>query len=809
MLAFGEFSFDPSSRVLFRGTDPVSLGGRAADVLAILLDRPGAVIPPQEIMEAVWPDLFVEENNLHVQVSALRKVLGPEAIQNVARRGYRFAVEVRSTAAEPRSSRQRPPMGPGLIGRDEDARALADLLERSALVTLLGPGGVGKTALAATISRSFDSLVWADLSVVSDLPSLLLQVASAAGLPASAAECTRTLAQALCCEPLLLVLDNCDHVASAAASFCDAVTANGATVTCLATSQVRLNATGEQVYRLEGLAVDDADQPAVRLFRQRACAADQRFDGGQCEAKIEQVCRRLAGNPLAIELAANRAAVLGVGQVARELDERLSALATAAPAKPQRQRSLGAMLDWSVGLLAGDLRSAFEKLAVWRMPFELAVAEALLGPDAASLVAGLVEHSLASRSRDEPPRYSIADVARVYGVERLVRRGELAPIERAIETHRKLAQAAVAHSREHDALQHLSAALRLAPALPASAAKRAELALLLELGPALQTALSPASHRCRETYARAAQLAEEVGDTQQRFEAAWGLWHFFSMVGDEREAAARAAELRDLAERSEDRPLRIESLHASLTTNQLTGGVGGVLHDCTLLVQSYDPEAHHELAFRFGGHDPCVCALAQSALAHWLSGEEGEAALAIRRAMDLADQLDHAHSTAVACFYGAIAAHWLGDAPLFAMLSERLVRISTLRGMEALGLEARLLAGRAGYGQTGSAQALVEMTDAFDTLVESGERAFIPLYACLCAEALLAAGDEAGALRRLEEADDAIDGGQGLFVPEVLRLKAMMSKDAKAAAALISEGLATARAQGATALEARLQSCRA
>ena len=216
---FGRFELNPATRQVVADGKPVMLGAKAFDVLCALIERRERLVTKDELLGLVWPNLVVEENNLQVQVSSLRKTLGTEAIATIPGRGYRFALEL-STAGEPPSApearRHNLPHPPtSFIGHEDDLAEYVELLEQVRLLTLTGIGGCGKTRLAIALAErvlpSFPDGVWfVDLAPLSDAERLALTVTTTLGIHKRADQPhVETLCRHLASRQMLLVLDNC------------------------------------------------------------------------------------------------------------------------------------------------------------------------------------------------------------------------------------------------------------------------------------------------------------------------------------------------------------------------------------------------------------------------------------------------------------------------------------------------------------------------------------------------------------------------------------------------------------------------
>ena len=443
---FHHYQLIPAQRQLLNGEYPVKLGSRAFDMLVALVERRDRVVPKHELMDLVWPKLVVEENNLQVQVLTLRKLLGHGAIATIPGRGYRFTLPVDGEApAAPSIPAPAAAPGPALIGRADELRALQGLLLVHTLVTVSGAGGIGKTRLAQAAARSLQppqELAWVDLVGLNDAATLPAAVAHALGIElAGAADAGAVLAAALRGRTALLVLDNAEHLLDAVAAFVATLRDQSSTLRVLVTSQEVLRLADEQVFRPGPLTLPATDDllsvrasAAVELFVVRARQVDRHFDlGDHNRAAVAEVCRRLDGIPLAIELAAARVALLGVEGVRDRLDERFELLTAGARAAMRRHQTLRAALEWSHGLLTPDEQRVLRRLGVLAGGFTLEAAQevaeddALDGWDVLELLGALVDKSLVvaqGTDGDAVPRYRLLETTRMFALERLAEAGE-------------------------------------------------------------------------------------------------------------------------------------------------------------------------------------------------------------------------------------------------------------------------------------------------------------------------------------------------------------------------------------------------
>ena len=326
------------------------------------------------------------------------------------------------------------------IGRDEQVREVADLLGRHRLVTVTGPGGVGKTRLAGQVARAvagrFADGAWlAELAPAQDPTQVPRVVATALGVREQpGVPVADVLARVLARRQLLLVLDNCEHLIGAAAELCAGLLAACDDVRVLATSREPLAVTGEARYRLAPLTLPGGDpgeaggSEAVALFFDRARQADAHFTlDGRTGPAVARLVLGLDGMPLAIELAAARVEALGVAQLADRLEDRFGLLTGGDRLAPGRHRSLAAAVEWSYRLLAERERRVFRSLSVFPGPFTLEAAEAVAGADAGPVVAHLVDCSLLVPPREGPDgrwRYAMLQTLRDYGAGLLAGSGE-------------------------------------------------------------------------------------------------------------------------------------------------------------------------------------------------------------------------------------------------------------------------------------------------------------------------------------------------------------------------------------------------
>jgi non-specific serine/threonine protein kinase len=453
----GGWEVDLTKRELRANGFAVPIGSRAFEIIETLVLSAGALVTKVALTGRVWPGLIVEDNTVQVHVSAIRKALGPDRsmLKTVSGRGYRLLGDwvIRQGGTLPILAAVDPVRSTGypfitnvpvaasaLIGRESAMEQLCDLVSAYRLVTLTGPGGIGKTVLASEVARrlfptSESDVYFVELVALSDpelVPSAIaytlnLQLHNDTLSPESVA---RTIAS----KKVLLVLDNCEHVVDAAAAMAETVIRNCPHATILATSRETLRIDGEFVYRVPALEVpahrletsdEVLEHSAVQLFvaRTRSLRADFRPQGEMLPA-IAAICRKLDGMPLAIEFAAARAATLGIKQVAEHLDDRFALLSGGRRTALPRHQTLRATLDWSYHLLPESEQRLLRHLSVFPAGFDIAAAAAVAGSNEAGVATGissLVSKSLVTMDGSEASsRWRLLETVRVYGLEKLV-----------------------------------------------------------------------------------------------------------------------------------------------------------------------------------------------------------------------------------------------------------------------------------------------------------------------------------------------------------------------------------------------------
>ncbi|MCJ8206877.1 winged helix-turn-helix domain-containing protein [Pseudomonas sp. RGM2987] len=388
-VGFGPFAFYRQQRLVTRDGEPLALGGRALDILQVLVEHAGGYVSKQALITRVWPDSVVEDINLRVHIAALRRAFvdgrdGCQYILNDPRQGYCFVAPVMSTA--PIEKHNLPARLSPVIGRDKVLGRLLAEVPRQGLTTVTGPGGVGKSTVVLRVAEllleHFDDGAWfVDLTAVADPSQVRAGIACTLGLEPDA------LSRQLKPRRMLLVLDGCEHLLDACRELALALRAAAPGVALLLSSREALNLAGEHVVQLPGLALASPLEPehqllacpAVQLLVERVGARQQGFKPSDRDlVAVAQICQRLDGLPLALELAAAQVSALGVAGVLEQLDHGLSLLSHGRRTAVPRHRSLEALLDWSFERLDANEQVLFQRLAVFDRPFTVNAVKAVV-----------------------------------------------------------------------------------------------------------------------------------------------------------------------------------------------------------------------------------------------------------------------------------------------------------------------------------------------------------------------------------------------------------------------------------------------
>ena len=454
VIRFADCELNLDRIVLRRGGEDVRIEPQVFDLLAYLVEHRGTLVRKEELLDAIWGDRFVSESALTTRIKAARQAVGDNGteqliIRTVHGKGYEFVALVEEVE-EDQASRATSVMAGSsigvrvqpLIGRERLLEHLTEMVGEHRLVTLVGPGGVGKTSLAMELARivgsQFDDGVHVvELVGVADGDATAAALATAIDVSLrKSSSIDDAIVDLLRSRQSLLVLDNCEHLIEPVAELVARILREAPTISIVATSREPLAVAGELIWTVDPLPTDagapnGADAaleelaaiPAVALFVARAKAADPSFVLDSANAPlVAEICRRLDGIPLAIELAAARARAIGVAEVAQRLDQRFGVLKAIRRGSDPRHRTMHDTISWSYDMLEPEEQGLFTSLSVFAGPFDLRSAEALAPEgDALDLLTRLTERSMLA-VRPGPggsTRYELLETLREYGRTRL------------------------------------------------------------------------------------------------------------------------------------------------------------------------------------------------------------------------------------------------------------------------------------------------------------------------------------------------------------------------------------------------------
>jgi len=473
---FGEFILEPERASLVKAGREIKLRPKVFDALRYLVENRGRLVPKEELIQNLWPEAFVTDDSLVQCMVELRRGLddrSQEILKTVPRRGYIFAATVTtdheaSASASPTTSLPQTIRGEyrlplartPLVGRERELEAVQQLLRDPAIrmVTLTGAGGSGKTRLGLELCRElagvFETRVFfVALGSISDAAMVPATIAESVGIRETGGrpflDLLKDYLRANEPSPVLLLLDNMEHILAASAFVVELIETSRS-LKVLVTSRAPLRVYGEYEFPVPPLALPDsrqmsslpalAENPSITLFAQRAQAVKPDFQLTAENAPIvAEICSRVDGLPLAIELAAARVKMLPLSGILTRLESRLQLLTAGARDLPVRQQTLRNTIDWSFDLLNEAEQKLLRRLSVFWGGCTLEGAEAVcntkddLGGEIFELMSSLVDKSLIQQRQlnDDEPRFRMLETIREYSLERLRQSGEETATKRA------------------------------------------------------------------------------------------------------------------------------------------------------------------------------------------------------------------------------------------------------------------------------------------------------------------------------------------------------------------------------------------
>ncbi|MCK8667723.1 helix-turn-helix transcriptional regulator [Pseudomonas azerbaijanoccidens] len=473
VLRFGPYAFHLNQRLVLHGDQPLRLGGRALDILQVLVEHAGSVVSKDELIAQVWPRSVVEDINLRVHIAALRRAFrdehnGDGYIATIPQRGYSFVASVQQasqavpvpieTAHQPRHNL--PARLTPVIGRDAMVGSLVRQLPVRRFMTLVGPCGIGKTTVALRVAelllQHYRDGVWlVDLAMIDDPAQVVDHLTRILGLGVG------TTLQALEQWHALLILDNCEHLQESCRTLIETLLTSAPRLSLLVTSREPLLASGETLMPLPPLVVPPASAlrsveefmgySAVQLFVSRARARQQGFALREQDLKaVREICRRLDGLPLALELAAAQIDALALVGLQAQLDNCFQLLTQGRRTAVPRHQTLKAALDWSYERLSPQEQTVLQRLAVFKSAFNLEAAKGVIScatlqsANLTCVMESLVQKSLLSLELvNGASRYRFLNTTRSYALEKLEHSG-------ALRTYEMRYAGYISHARSSD-----------------------------------------------------------------------------------------------------------------------------------------------------------------------------------------------------------------------------------------------------------------------------------------------------------------------------------------------------------------------
>ena len=898
-ISFGPFRLFARSRLLEKDGVPLHLGGRALDILIYLAERAGEVVDKRELIKQVWSGVTVDEGSLRFHITTLRKALSDNALNdkalgdaggssryvvNVPGRGYCFTAPLlRPAALENRASlpvaspHALPSPLARMIGRDEAVEKICAELALHRFVTIVGPGGIGKTSVALAVAhREFEAfggqVCFVDFGALTDARLVPGTIAAALGLTVNSDDPMPGLLTFLRSRRSLLVFDSCEHILDELAPLAERIVHEAGELHILATSRESFRTEGERVHRLfpldcpperDGLGIADIlAYPASQLFVERIAESLSEFELSEEDAPlVAEICRRLDGIALAIELAAGRVNAYGIAGTASLLDSRFSLLWRGRRTAIPRHQTLSAALAWSYDLLPAAESATLRGLSVFVGPFTLEAALAVAAcqgisePEAVEAISNLLSKSLIATSPAERRlRYRLLDTTRAFVGDKLVENGEATRVARAHAEYfrdflRDVAlkssglQNAGGFLAHADHLPNVRAALTFSFSdsgdrtigvdLAASAAQFfLELTLLTECFRWTQQALAASdantldsrqemilqaalgvsvmftqgnTEAVRSAFTRSLRLAQELEDSHWQLWLLRGLHIYLTRVGDFHGALKTGEQGESVARRLNDPAATLNVEWMLGVAHHLIGNQDKAVQFCGSAMV-HNPGSQR-LNIGHLGYDDRIVALVALARGLWLTGRPDRAVEAARYTVREAELLEQPLTLGIALIWTIYVFLWIGDWASAETLIERLIDHSArhfLGPYHAVGIgqKGELLLRRGDV--TGGIE---QLRRSQATLYATRHRIMTTVFATALAEGLASQNQPDEALQTIDEAIAEIpDHGESFDMPEMLRVKGdilAQSGNAEEAEQCLRTSLDLARRQCALGWELR------
>lgn len=860
-LSFGPYELAIGNRLLMNGTQVVPLGARAMDLLVVLVEQANQVVSHRILIERVWPKRGADQVSLRVHISALRKALaerdpGRRYIATVPGRGYSFIVPVTSPASQTSESGSiSKPMLPArltrMVGRKEAIAGIQSKLTAHKFMTIVGPGGIGKTTVAVAIAHEMRSIFegwirFIDLSSLGDTSLIAPAVASSFGLTIRTNDVVPALIDRLQEAPTLLVLDGCEHLIDGASALAEKLFCRVPTLHLLATSREALRIEGENVHELAALECPPDDQrisasrsleyPAVQLLVDRMRAVQGQFELGDADAPIAAgICRRLDGIALAIELAAGRTAIYGLGKTAGLLDDHLNLSWAGRRTAAARHQTLNAALEWSYDLLDERESLVLSRLSVFSGGFTFETAIAVVADETvdeatvSDCVWELRSKSLITAGEHES-RLRLLDTTRAFASQRLARgdgqnlfrrrhalyfsdlfrRGAASDVSSwpkalGIEVGNLRAALNWAFSAAGDAKIGIDLAA-------ASASSWMGMGLLTEcrdwmlkavdhlkgvnsgtrqemvIHSALASCMTFTTGMSEESYAtwtKARLLAEALGDFEHQLVSLLVLWAHRIRLPRYAEAIELAERCGEVAQKSGDRGAIAMANYMRGVSYHHTGRLLQA-ENCLETSLDEDDEVSRQALIKRFGYDRRVEALMILSSVMWLRGSPDQARRLIQMSLAEARKLGHAIPLCIALAGASFNAYRAGRDEESEALADELVDYAGKCGVESyhgFGVSMQAL-GRIKRRDTEAATEL--LYSGLEKLAAVRYRVFHPILQAEFARSLAVAGLARRAIAVFERAKIDLDDENQLYVPELLRIRGELALSS-------DEGLAVGR----------------